>query len=129
MKTSTPKKIYSFILPVMFSLFLPGTSPSKNDAVIPAKAVKKEMTINPVIGDISFVSKFGYLPDVTTDEHLRITTHFEYVENLLRSRDVSNLSPEQQCNRAHLIDLFHQYKVNGKFPKNFDTPTNASLAL
>ena len=84
------------------------------------KYTEKEQTINPVLGDISFLAKYGYQPDATTDEQLRIVTHFEYVENLLRQKDVSCLSPALQQNRAHLIDLFHEYKLAGKFPRNYD---------
>ena len=81
---------------------------------------EKEQTINPVLGDVSFVEKYGYQPDANTDEQLRIITHFEFVENLLRQKDVSCLSPTLQQKREHLIDLFHKYKVDGKFPRNYD---------
>jgi len=120
MKSFLLKKNFSFILPVMFSLFFMDTQHSGDDPVTPVKSSMKEMTINPVLGDISFVSKYGYLPNATTDENLRIVTHFEYVENLLRQKDVSNLSPELQQRRQQMINLFHDYKVAGKFPRNYD---------
>jgi hypothetical protein len=77
-------------------------------------------TINPVLGDISFVSKFGFFPDANTDEILRIKTHLEYVETYLRNKDVTNLSPERIQNRKHLLDLLHQYRTAGIFPRNYD---------
>lgn len=77
-------------------------------------------TINPVLGDISFVSKFDFFPDANTDETLRIKTHLEYVETYLRNKDVSNLSDEQIENRKHLLDLLHQYRKTGIFPRNYD---------
>lgn len=80
----------------------------------------KKQTVNPIIGDISFINKFGHQPDVTTDNELRITTHLEYVENLLRKRNVSKLSKELQNKREHLLNLLHNYWAAGIYPKNYD---------
>ncbi len=82
--------------------------------------VKEEQTINPIIGDISFVNKFGVQPDQTTEESLRIRTHLEYVEQLLRQKDVSNLPAVLQEKRAKLLNLLHNYQIAGNFPKNYD---------
>lgn len=76
--------------------------------------------INPLLGNISYTSKFGHLPDATTDNNLRIRTHLEYVENLLRNKNVSNLSADLKMKRKHLLDLLHVYWTNGIFPKNYD---------
>ncbi len=83
-------------------------------------SVDKRQMVNPIIGDISYVSKFGHTPNETTDNNLRIKTHLEYVENLLRKKDVSNLSVELKTKRNHLLDLLHIYWTNEKFPKNYD---------
>src|SRR5512139_1692170 len=80
----------------------------------------KFQTINPVIGDLSFQATFGFMPDETTDEDLRIQTHLAYVESRLRQKDVSCLAPEVQQKRAHLLDLLHDYWSAGKFPRNYD---------
>ncbi|MEZ4777049.1 MAG: hypothetical protein R3D00_27990 [Bacteroidia bacterium] len=85
-------------------------------------SVDKSQMVNPVIGDISYESKFGHKPDATTDNDLRIRTHLEYVENLLRARDVSDLSVELKSKRNHLLDLLHDYWTKGVFPKNYDYP-------
>jgi len=82
--------------------------------------VDTSQMVNPLLGDISFESKFGHKPDATTDNNLRTSTHLEYVENLLRSKDVSNLSADLQTKRNHLLDLLHDYWTNGIFPKNYD---------
>ena len=92
------------------SLFLCCSKQSSNNG----------QTINPLLGDISFVSKFGHQPDATTNEDLRIKTHLEYVENLLRQEDISKLSPELQQRRNHLLDLLHDYWTAGVFPRNYD---------
>lgn len=83
-------------------------------------SVDKSQMVNPLIGDISYESKFGHKPDATTDNNLRIRTHLEYVEHLLRSKDISDLSADLQIKRNHLLDLLHDYWVNGVFPKNYD---------
>jgi hypothetical protein len=46
-------------------------------------SVHKSQLVNPLLGDISYETRFGYKPDETTDDNLRIRTHLEYVENLL----------------------------------------------
>jgi len=77
-------------------------------------------SINAVIGDISFIQKNGVNPDSKTDEDQRIQTHLEYVENLLRSRDVSTLSNELKERRSMMLDLLHEYWTLGFFPRNYD---------
>jgi hypothetical protein len=79
-------------------------------------------TVNPVIGDISFVTKFGKLPDASTDEDLRIKTHLEYVEDLLRKKDITEMNEEQKEKRSQLLDLLHEYRTAGIFPRNYDHP-------
>ena len=83
-------------------------------------AVEKNQTVNPLLGDISFENKFGQKPIATTDNDLRIKTHLEYVENLLREKDVSELSVELQIKRNFLLDQLHEYLSAGIFPKNYD---------
>lgn len=83
-------------------------------------SVDKSQMVNPLLGDISYESKFGHKPDATTDNNLRISTHLEYVENLLRNKDVSDLSADLRTKRTHLLDLLHNYWTNGVFPKNYD---------
>jgi hypothetical protein len=89
-----------------------------------AQRFDKNQTVNPIIGDISFVDKFRHLPDLTSDEDLRIKTHFEYVENLLRQKDMHDLSPELQQKRRQILNLLHDYSVKGIFPRNYDYDGN-----
>jgi len=80
----------------------------------------KSQLVNLILGDISYESAFGHKPDAMTDNNLRIRTHLEYVENLLRNKNVSDLSTDLQTKRNHLLDLLHDYCTNGVFPKNYD---------
>jgi len=79
-------------------------------------------TINAVLGDVSFVKKFGKAPNEATNERLRIQTHLAYVEALLRKADVSHLSPTLRERRAALLDKLHDYRLAGEFPTNLDFP-------
>lgn len=83
-------------------------------------SVDKSQTVNPLLGDISYEIKFGHKPNEETDNNLRIRTHLEYVENLLRNKSVSQLSIDLQTQRKHLLDLIHDYWTKGNFPKNYD---------
>lgn len=77
-------------------------------------------TVNPILGDQSYVSKFGRQPEATTSEQERIQTHLAYVEQMLRSKSVAHLSPELQQRRRHLLDLLHAYTICGRFPRNYE---------
>ena len=79
-------------------------------------------TINAVLGDVSFVQKFGKAPTEATNERLRIQTHLEYVENLLRKADVAHLSTRLRERRSALLDKLHDYRLAGEFPTNLDFP-------
>lgn len=83
-------------------------------------SVDKRQSVNPIIGDVSFESKFGYEPHEKTNNWLRVQTHLAYVEDLLRNKDVSNLSSELKSKRNNLLNLLHDYWVDGIFPGNYD---------
>lgn len=73
-------------------------------------------TINPVIGDASFVAAFGRAPTADDDPVTRIRTHLAYVEATLRARDVSHLSPAQRAARTRTLDHLRTYWRRGEFP-------------
>jgi len=83
-----------------------------------AKTNDFQQTVNSVLGDISYIEKFGKQPNKKSNEKVRLQTHLEYVEQLLRSKDVSSLSKEQQQSRTKLLDILHEYSQVGVFPKN-----------
>ena len=82
--------------------------------------IEIDQRINAIIGDISFIEKFGTKPTRQTNENLRIKTHLEYVENLLRQKDVSILKKKQSVNRRKMIQLLNDYHNAAVFPKNVD---------
>ncbi len=84
------------------------------------RGIAGNQKINTLIGNISYIEKFGVKPNDDIDEQLRIKTHLEYVEQLLIQKDVSDLSALQKKNRKKNIDLLHEYRTAGLFPKNYD---------
>ena len=83
-------------------------------------------SINPIIGDISYVGKFGHLPTPATDENVRIKTHLAYAEMILRKSGASYLDQETRQKREKLLDHLHDYWVAGVFPKNYDRKNERS---
>lgn len=80
------------------------------------------LAINRVIGDESFIQTYGIKPDKDVPERIRIKTHLQYVEQLLRSRSLDHLSDEQKMNRARHLDHLREYIFAGKFPHNDGHP-------
>lgn len=79
-------------------------------------------TVNAILGDVSYLERFGTQPPPQTDEVLRIQTHLEYVEQLLRKAHTEHLSPELQQQRQENIERLRVYRLQGVFPRNFDYP-------
>jgi hypothetical protein len=80
--------------------------------------------INPLLGDQSYLLKYGTAPTAETPDQVRIAAHLEYAEFVLRSKDVSGMTQEQIQKRTHLLDLLHEYRTRGIFPHNFDDADN-----
>ncbi|MCC2546515.1 hypothetical protein LJY25_08680 [Hymenobacter sp. BT175] len=107
---STLKHLLFLLALVVAALFLKPTKPASASG----------QTVNPVLGDISFETKFGRRPDATTDNELRIRTHLEYAEKLLRQKDASALPLALQEKRQQALDRLHDYWTAGRFPRNYD---------
>ena len=75
-----------------------------------------QTAVNAVIGDISFYNRFHTLPSDGTDENLRIQTHLDYVEKLLRSRIPASIPAELYPRRQKMLALLHTYRQQGVFP-------------
>lgn len=103
------KKIAFFFLPAVTAFLLFVKEP-----------LNSGQSINPLLGDISYTARFGECPSRETSEDLRISTHLEYVERLLREKDVSHLSREMLDKRKQVLDLLHTYWTTGVFPRNYE---------
>ncbi|HTR54980.1 MAG TPA: hypothetical protein VMJ10_30050 [Kofleriaceae bacterium] len=73
-------------------------------------------TINPLVGDASFMARHGRLPTPADDQTERIATHLAFAEQILRAADVSHLSPSQQAARAGLLAVLRGYIAARRFP-------------
>ena len=78
--------------------------------------------INRVIGDESFIQTYGMKPDKGVPERIRIKTHLQYVEKLLRNRSTDHNSDELKQNRIKHLDRLREYILAGEFPLNDDHP-------
>lgn len=79
-------------------------------------------TVNSLIGDESYLLKYGVRPDNGVDEKTRIQTHLLYIEQFLRQQNTSCLSAIQQNNRNKMLEYLHAYCLAGAFPSNYDHP-------
>jgi hypothetical protein len=79
----------------------------------PARAGHPIDTVNPVIGDASFVHAFGRAPTPGDGPELRVRTHLAYVEQLLRAAAVG---PARRAARERVLDHLHRYLVAERFP-------------
>ena len=68
------------------------------------------------------LSSTAYANPVVDADRERIQQHLADVEEELRERDVSHLSPELQQARAQNLDVLHTYKKAGEFPHNTHVP-------
>ncbi len=81
-------------------------------------------TINPRLGDESFVAVFGRVPTMHDDARTRVATHVGYVARRLRERDASHLSQAERARRGELLDALEAYVAAGRFP---DSETDHGL--
>lgn len=73
-------------------------------------------SINSVIGDESYLKIYGVKPTERVPEDVRIKTHLQYVERILRHRSVGHLSEEQKRNRFDHLNELREYYQAGEFP-------------
>ena len=82
-------------------------------------AQDRSQTVNAMIGDRSYAAYYGHAPGAGALENARLQAHLHYVESLLRSRNTDHLTARQKKNRTLVLELLHQYRNNGIFPKNY----------
>jgi hypothetical protein len=78
-------------------------------------------SINAVIGDESFIARFGTRPDPATDFTFREQVHLAYVEQVLRAVPLENFPPILRAERMKNLDRLHEYRVRSMFPRNPQT--------
>lgn len=74
--------------------------------------------INPLIGDASYIERYGTTPPPGTNPDLRVRTHLSFVHSLLSRRDASAMPPELRDARRHNLARLRNYIDGGVFPRN-----------
>ncbi|CAN5668566.1 hypothetical protein BH11MYX1_BH11MYX1_51770 [soil metagenome] len=82
-------------------------------------------TINPVIGDESFIARFGRLPTRFDDPRTRVASHVGYAARLLRARAIAPVSARRREQRPRVLDALDAYVAAARFP---DSETDRDLA-
>ncbi len=86
----------------------------------PAKSTQnyRDTTVNAVIGDQSFIDKYGKKPGPGISETKRIKTHLKYVRDRLAEKSVVHLTAEERQNRMKNLNRLSNYIQQGAFPVN-----------
>jgi hypothetical protein len=79
-------------------------------------------SVNKVIGNRSFKEKYGSFPLQTSSEILRIQTHLEYAESLIRRQTQTNSN--SSLKKLDSLDHLNYYWKQGEFPQH-----DTSLAI
>ena len=74
--------------------------------------------MNAIIGDEGFIHTFQRSPTIHDSENLRIITHLEFILQSLEKTDISNLTEQQEYNRAILLSHLAKYIEIRNFPVN-----------
>ena len=82
--------------------------------VLLAMARAEADPINAVIGDASWLTRFGSEPEPDADETLRIRTHLAFVLDRLRARDP--VEPAAARRRHRALEALERYIARGVFP-------------
>jgi hypothetical protein len=78
--------------------------------------------VDRIIGTGTFNAVKSVAAGPQSEVQSRIADRLVYLETLLRSRDVSDWPEALRVERMKNIDHLHQYRVQGKFPTNYDRP-------
>lgn len=74
-------------------------------------------TINAVLGDASWLARYGEPPTASANEVIRIQTHLLFVAERLRAVNTAHLSSTQQRRRESAIAHLITYAARGVFPE------------
>lgn len=80
--------------------------------------IARPAPVNAMVGDASYIARFGAAPTAATPDWVRIQTHLAYAEQQLRQRTPAGLPAAQRQRRALTLDLLHDYWQAGVFPRN-----------
>ncbi len=114
--------ISSLLLLVLIVVSPPRPTVARAPGGLDDVAIGGRHTINAVLGDASYVARYGTVPSPGTDPDDRIRTHLEFVHALLSRRDVSELPAERRNARRRHLAALRDYVDAGLFPRNDRVP-------
>lgn len=82
-----------------------------------ASQVRPHQGVNAIVGDRSWVERFGTAPGPDASEDDRIAVHLAWVEAKLRRETPSDLEPERALRRDALLDVLAHYRHARSFPR------------
>lgn len=81
--------------------------------------------IDRVIGDGGLNNVYPIHPTIGADGIATISRRLEYIESLLRSRDLSDWPADLVTERMKNLDRLHQYRLRAEYPINYDHPESS----
>jgi hypothetical protein len=78
--------------------------------------------IDRIIGDGGLNRVYPIYPRMGAEGTRLISRRLEYIENLLRSRDVANWPEGLRAERMRNIERLHAYRLRQEYPVNYDHP-------
>jgi hypothetical protein len=79
------------------------------------------------LGDDSFVARFGRLPTMADDEHVRMKVHLEFVRAWLAAQPATR--PELAARRTELLGYLDDYIAHGVTPTNAHLPWRTAVFI
>jgi hypothetical protein len=76
-----------------------------------------------IIGDGDFNQVRPEYPTDPVTEHANHTLRLQYIESMLRNRDVSDMPAELRAERMRNLDRLRDYWTRGEYPVNYENPT------
>jgi hypothetical protein len=73
-------------------------------------------SVNPVVGDASWIARHGTAPPANVDEHERVQTHLAWAAEQLAQSEPPGLSASARANRAARLADLASYAAAGRFP-------------
>ena len=96
----------------MVSVFIAGIMILLTSSVV---SMNDFVSVNKIIGDLSFEEKYGSLPLPTSSETQRVQTHLEYAELLIRRQTEVN---NNNSKKLVALDYLNYYWRKGQFPQH-----------
>jgi len=104
------------------SLLMPAIDFGSHGNNVPSANPSHARSTDFIIGDGDFNQVRPEYPTDPATEYRNHTLRLQYIESMLRNRDVGAMSADLRAARAENLDRLHDYWVRGQFPLNYEHP-------